>query len=143
MKLSLLGYRRMVFVDVIILIAVVLVLAAGVIGPVKNEIASGATPQMALNAFWLNIGLNLLAAVILFFIAMRSKGRSWITTAGHIIAAIIVLLLGLALADAASAYKSHGPQMQTATILLYICAVADLLAGVYAFITAFLQPKKV
>jgi hypothetical protein len=142
MKLSLFAYRRMVFLDVIILVAVVLVLAVGVIGPVKDEVARGGTPQMALNAFWINIGLSLLAAVVLFVIAMRSKGRSWVTTTGHIVATIVVLLLGLALADAASAYKSHGPEMQTATIILFICAAADLLAGLHVFITAFLQPKK-
>ncbi len=99
MKLSLLVYRRMLFIYAAIVVAVALVLALGVIGPVKVEVSLGATPERAVQAFWGNIGLNLLAALALVLIAIRSKGRSWISISLHIIIGLIVLFLGLALAD--------------------------------------------
>jgi len=142
MKLSLLVYRRMLFIYAAIVLAVALVLALGVIGPVKVEVSLGATPERAVQAFWANFGLNLLSAVAFILIAIRSKGRSWISTSVHIIVGLIVLFLGIALADAASAYKSHGPSMQTASILLFLCAAADFLTGALVVTTAFLQPKK-
>ena len=56
--------------------------------------------------------------------------------------ALIVMFLGFALTDAASAYRSHGPPMQTASTLLFACAAADFLTGVAVLIMNFLQPKQ-
>ena len=94
----------------------------GVIPPVEAEASRGATPERAVQAFWVNIGFTLLSAITLVFIAIRSKGRSWISTSGLIIVGLIVLLLGLALADAASAYQKHGQLMESASVILFICA---------------------
>lgn len=142
MRFSLSVYRRMLFVYAAVLVAVALVLAFVVVGPVTDEVSLGATPQRAVQAFWANFGLNLLSAVVLILIAVRSKGRTWISTCVHVIMGLIVVFLGIALADAASAYQSHGPSMQTASILLFICALADILTGLLVVISAFLQPKK-
>ena len=142
MKASLLLYRRMLLVCVVVLFIVALVVALGVIPPLKSDTYPGVTPEKAAAAFWVNIGLNLLSAFSLFFIAIRSKGRSWKSTSVLVIAGVIVLLLGLALADAASAYQKHGPSMQYASIFLFICAAADFLAGVTVITAAFLRPKK-
>ena len=98
---------------------------------------------MVATAFWINIGLNLLSAFFLFFISLRSKRRNWKSTSALIITGLLVLILGLALADAASAYQKHGPSMQTASILLFICAAVDFLSGVTVITTAFLRPKTV
>ncbi len=142
MKFKLLIYRRMLLVCAVVFVIVALVLALGVIPPVKADTYPGVTPERAVAAFWVNISLNLLSALTLFFIAIRSKGRSWISTSVLVIAGLIVLLLGLALADAASAYQKHGPSMQFASILLFICAAADFLGGALVVTTAFLRPKK-
>jgi hypothetical protein len=142
MKLSLFAYRRMLLVYAAVVVVVALVLAFGVIGPVKGDVSLGTTPVRALRAFWANIGLNLLMAAVVIFIVIRSKGRSWISVTGHTIVGFIVIFLGIALSDAASAYRSHGSSMQTATILMYACAAADILIGVLFIITTFLQPKK-
>ena len=142
MKVSLLLSRRMLLVSAVATVTVALVLPLGVIQPIKAEFARGATPGNAVNAFWLNISLNLLAALTFIFISLRSKGRNRASTSVLVIAGLMVAFLGFALTDAASAYLSHGPQMQTTSILLYICAVADLLAGVVVITTAFLRPNK-
>ena len=119
MKLSLPVYRRMLFVYAAVIVAVALVIALGVIGPVKDDVYRNATPEVAVKAFWFNIGFTLFMAAILVLIAIPSKGRSGISTAVHIVVGFIVTILGLILIDAASAYHSHGPSMQTASTLLF------------------------
>jgi uncharacterized membrane protein len=143
MKDSRLFYRRLLFVCAAIFFTVAIVLILGVIQPVKIEVSRGATPEKAVTAFWVNIGLNFLSAVTLVFIAIKSKHRSWMSTSVLVIVGLLVLILSLALADAASAYQSHGPQMQSASLILFTCAAADFLAGALVFTTAFLRPKKV
>ncbi len=142
MKFSFPVYRRMLLIYAALVVIVALVLAVGVIGPVKAEAAAGATPERAVHAFWVNIGINLLSAITLGLLAIRSKGRGWISTSVHIITGLVIMFLSIALADAASAYQSHGPAMQTATVLLFLCAAADFLTGALVFTTAFLQPEK-
>jgi hypothetical protein len=132
----------MIFVCSSVFVIVALMLVLGVIPPVKTEALQGATTETAVKAFWVNVGLNLLSAFILIFIAIKSKVRNWISTSILVIIGFMVLLLGLALADAASAYQSHGPSMQSASIILFICAAVDFLGGVLVIITAILRPKK-
>jgi hypothetical protein len=125
-----------------LLIAVALVVAAGVIPPVKADTFPGATPEGAVPAFWGCVVLSLLAATVLGFIAIRTKGRSSLSTTFLVLLAFLVLLLAFALTDAAFAYHSEGPAMQTAAILLFLCSAADLLAAVLVITTAFLLPKR-
>lgn len=139
MKLSPLAFRRVLFSYIAVFVVVALVLALGVIEPIKVEAAFGATREIAVKAFYVITGLNVLSAVILFFIATRFKGQDW--GAIFIIGGIIMILLGIMLADAASAYQSHSPAMQDASVLIYFCAAVDFLTGVLLFITAFVRPK--
>jgi xanthosine utilization system XapX-like protein len=143
MNLSLSVYRRMLFIHAAIFAAVALVLTIGVIEPVKVEASIGATKAIAVKAFWVNIGLNFLSAVVLVLIAIRFKSQIWNATPVHAVVGIVAILLGLSLVDAASAYQTHGPSMQTASTLLFFCAAADFLAGVLLVMTAFFQPKNV
>lgn len=142
MKLRLPVYRRMLFIYAAIFAAIALALAIGVIEPVKVEASIGATKAIAVKAFWVNIGLNLLSTVVLVLIAIRFRTQVWNAIPVNVVVGIVAILLGVILADAASAYNSHGPSMQTASLLLFFCAAADFLVGVMLFITAFLQPKK-
>ena len=142
MKLSFPVYRRILFIYSAIVVMVALVLVLGVIGPVKSEAAAGATPERAVHAFRVNIGFNLLSAITLGLLATRLKGRSWISTSVHIITGLVIMFLGFALADAASAYLKHGPEMQSAAVLLFLCAAADFPTGILVGATAFLQPEK-
>jgi len=120
-----------------------LVVALGVIPPVKVDTYPGVKHDKVVAAFWINIGLNLLAAFVLFVMSLRITMRNWISTTVLVITGLLVLFLGLALADAASAYQGHGPSMQTASILLFICAAVDFLSGVTVIVTAVLRPKTV
>lgn len=143
MNLSLLVYRRVLFICAAMFAVVALILMGGVLEPVAVEASIGATKAVAVKAFWVNIGLNLLLAVILVLIAIRQKTQTWNATPVHAVGGIIGILLGIILLDAASAYQSHGPSMQTASLLLFFCAAIDFLTGLMLVITAFFQPKRI
>lgn len=133
---------RLLLICSALICLVALLIALIVIPAVKIEWRSGGTPEKAVWAFWLNIVLSLLSAAICAGIAIWSKGRSLISTIILVFLGLVVLALGLALCDAASAYRSHGQAMQTASTLLFFCAAADILIGAFIFAAAFLRPKR-
>jgi len=132
--------RRMLVISGALLVAVAITLMSGVIGPVTEEFRRGATPDIAVKAFWVNIGLSLLLAVFVVVVATSSVGPRWISVSLLILSGLVVLVLGLALADAGEAYRSHGPQMATASTLLFVCAVADIFAAGLTVTAAVLRP---
>ena len=142
MAVSPLLCRRLLVVCAVLLFAVALAVAVGVIPPVRAATFPGATPGRAVPAFWVSVGLHLVVALTLVFTAMRSKGRSWISTSGLVVMGLAVLLFGIALTDAFFAYHSEGSSMRTVSVLLFFCVAADSLAGVLTITTAFLRPKK-
>lgn len=142
MRVGLRLYRRVLLVCAVAIVSVALVLAFGVIRPVKAEAYRGATPEQAVLAFWVNIGFNLLSASALFVIALPSRRLSWISRFVVVIVGLMVMFLGIALADAGTAYQSHGPAMRIASILLLCCAAADFLAGIAVTAAAILLPKE-
>jgi glucan phosphoethanolaminetransferase (alkaline phosphatase superfamily) len=142
MRISQSSYRRALFVHATIAAVVALVLALGVIPPVSVEASTGATTQRAVQAFWINFGLTMVLAATLVLIAIRSRGRSWLNSALHVGIGLLLMILGLALADAGSAYRSHGPSMQSASVILFVCAAADFLTGASIVVTPFLRQKR-
>ncbi len=119
-----------------------IILIAGVIPPVKADTYQFATPDRAVPAFWVIVVFNLLAAVVLGSNAIRATVRSRRLLLNFGMLAFIVLLFALGLTDAACALRGHGPDMQTASALLFLCVAADVLAALLTFATAFLLPKQ-
>ena len=142
MKASLPFCRRMLLVCAGLFVAAALLIALGVIPPVKADTTPGASPEDAVPAFWVIVGLNLLVAVAVASIAIWSKRRSRGSTSVLVVFGLVALLGGLALVDAAFAFRGHGPSMQTASTLLFVCVAADILAGAAVVTTAFLRPKE-
>jgi hypothetical protein len=100
-----------------------------------------ATPQRAVPVFWLIAALNLLAATLLGFTAIRATDRSRLSTSVFGILAFLVFLLACGLTGPAYGYREHGPAMQTTSILLIFCSAAEFLAAVLLSTTAFLLPE--
>ena len=142
MKFSRSFFRRLLMVCAAVIVCIAVVLAGGVIQPVKAEVSRGSTPEKAVLAFWVNIGMSLLSALALLVMAMRSNGPGWISKSGLIVVGLIVMFLGFALFDAGSAYRSHGPAMQSASTLLFVCAAVDFLAGALVVAATAFSPKK-
>jgi len=134
--------RCALLISAALIVAVALVVAAGVIPPVKADTFPDATPESAVPAFWANVLIGLLMAVILAVTAIRTSGRSRRSTVMLTVVAALVLILAFALNDAALAYKAEGPPMRSATTLLFLCAAVDLLAAVLIGASAFQLPKR-
>jgi cell division protein FtsW (lipid II flippase) len=133
----------MLFVCAVLCVIVALVVALGVIPLVNADTDPSINHEKVTAAFWINIGLTLLSAVSLFVVVIRAKERSWKSTSVFIIAGFLVLILGLALAQAAAAYRNASPPLQSASMLLAIGAVVDSLVGLAIIVVAFLRPQRV
>jgi hypothetical protein len=142
MKLSHAVCRRTLQIIAVLLIVVALIVAVAVIPQIKAEVLRGGTPEIAVTAFWVNIFLTVLAAVVIWFVAIRTKRRRFLPLFALGLMAFIILLLGWALGDAAEAYSGHGPAMQTASIILFICCGIDLLAVLSVIIAIVFFPKQ-
>ena len=143
MNMSHMSSSRMLMSCTVLLLLVATLLALSVIPAVKSDSYPGTTPDRAVPAFWVNFGITIIAATICAAIVLVSKERSRASTSSLVVVGLIVLMLGLALVDAAAAYRSHGPSMQSISTILFICATVDILVGVTFGIVAFLRPKKV
>jgi hypothetical protein len=133
--------RRLILIGAALLVGIALAVAVGVIPPVKAAPYPLASPK-AVHAFWLNVVLQVLAAAALVFIAGRTTGRRRRLTTGLGFLAFFIILLGLALTDAASAYRGDSPGLNRASIFLFVCAAADLIAAVLVVTSAFLLPRR-
>ncbi len=141
MAVSAVRCQWMLAACVVLVVAVALVVAVGVIPMVRVATVPNISHEDAVPAFWISVGLPLLSAVVLLFIAALSKGRSQLSTSGLVVTDIAVLLLGFVLSDAALAFLEAGPSLRTVTMLLFLCVAADAVAGALTIMTAFLRPR--
>ena len=130
--------RLMLAVCIILVVAVGLVVALVVIPPVRVAANPDITPESAVPAFWVGVGLQILAALVLVLTAALSKGRGRLSTSCLVGTGVLVLFLGFALGDAARAFREAG--MRGVATLLFACVAADALAGALAITAAFLRP---
>jgi len=142
MKLSPTVSRRILQTIAVLLIVVALIVAVAVIPQIKAEVTRGGTPQKAVIAFWVNIIITVVAAVVIWFIAIKTRRRRFFPLFVLGLLAFILLVLGWSLGDAAAAYSGHGPAMQTASIILFIVCGIDLLAVLLLIISTVLFPKQ-
>lgn len=133
--------RHLLFICSALIAIVAFLILFIVIPAVKIDWLAGATPEIAVWAFWFNIVLSFVSAAICAAVAIWSKGRSLISTIILVLLGFVLLALGLALIDAAGAYRSHGHSMQIASTYLFICAAVDILVGAFILGAAFLRPR--
>lgn len=142
MAVSLAKSRSILAASVVFVAAVAMLVAVGVIPPVRVTTAPDIRVEDAVFAFWMAFGLHLLAASLLLLTAALSKGRSRISTTTLVVIGIAILFFGFVLSDAARAFGAAGPSLRTVTMLLYLCVAADTLAGALTLTAAFLRPAR-
>jgi hypothetical protein len=138
---ALVSWRRWLWVGTGVFVVVALLLALGVIPAVKADTFPGAAPQRAALAFWWAVGLSLLAAAMLGLVPFWTRGRIRFERLGMGFAALLAFILGLATAGAGAAFRSHGPSMRGAVIVLFVCVVLYVVDGLLVVATAWLLPK--
>ncbi len=134
--------RRLILIVAALLVGVSLVEAVGVIPRVAAAPYPLASAK-AVPAFWVNVVLQVLVAAILVLLAVRATGRTRLLVVVLGFLALFTIGLGLALIDAASAYWGDSPGLHRASILLFVCAAADLVAAVLVVTIAFLLPRRI
>ena len=134
-------WRLMLAACIVLLVLVSVVVAFGVIPPVRVATVPEITPEDAVPAFLVAVGLHLLAALVILLVVTLSKARTGRSTSSLFITGVLVLLLGLLLSDAALAFREAGATMQIVATLLLACVVADALAGALSITSALLRPK--
>ena len=139
MAITLARSRSMLTVCIVLVVAVGLAVAVGVIPPVRLATNPDISPESAVPAFWAGVGFQAFAALVLILTTVLSKGRSWISTACLVATGILVLFLGFVLGDAARAFLEVG--MSTVGAILLACVAADVLAGALVITTAILRPR--
>ena len=142
MSVSLVVSKRVFLVIASLMIIIALVVAIFIIPDVKMEVLRGGTPEKVITAFWVNILFNILAALTLIFITLKSQERNWITTSILLLVALVILILGWALNDAGVAYSNNGPEMATASTMLILCGTIELILFILVLVFTFLRPKQ-
>ena len=132
--------RWMLLLAASLAFGIAVIVALGVIPPVRTDTFAGARPGAAATTFAVNAILNVLVGIaLLAAVPWRSggAGKELIVVAG-----VVGLLLGSALLDAAGAFMGHGPGMRTAVVICFAGAAGDLGAGVLVLIAAFRGQRK-
>ena len=142
MMVSLKLCRRSLLICSALIVAVAVVLVAGVIPPVKADTSPVAQPKSAAAAFLMHVIFSLLIAAILGAVAIRTRGRGDGSRIVLGFMAFFVLVLALTLTDAAFAFGAEGHAMQTTSTLLFFCTAIEYLAAVLVATTAVLLPKQ-
>ena len=135
--------NRLLLVCASLFLLVAFVVALRVIPAVKSDISPNAVPERAVPPFWVNVGFSLLLSASCGAIAVWSRGRDRFSTASLVVLGIVALLLGLALVDAAVAFRSHEMLARGTSIFLFVCGTVDLLAGALVLLVTYRRPKKV
>ncbi len=134
-------FKRLLLVCAVLFALVVAVVALVVVPAVESDVSPNASPGRAVPAFWVNVGLNLLLAVVCVAVAVWTKIRRPSSTAILVVVAIVALLLGLALIDAAFAFRSHDSIMRNTPALLFVCAAADMVAGAFVVLAVLRRSR--
>jgi hypothetical protein len=133
--------NRLLLVCASLFLLVALVVALRVIPAVKSDMSPNAVPERAVAAFWVNVGFSLLLSASCGAIAFWSRGRDRFSTTSLVLLGVVALLLGLALVDAGSAFRSHEMLARGTSIVLFVCATVDLLAGALVLVVTYRRPK--
>jgi hypothetical protein len=130
--------RRWLLTCAALLVAVALVVAAGVVPLTKANTFPQATPENAVPVFWGIVVLNLLVAASLAFIAVRAGDGRRLSPIVLGFLAFLAFVPACLLAVAGFASLGHGPSMRIASILLLLCSAAEFLVTGLVSTTALL-----
>ena len=139
--------REMVYKRLLLVCAGMFALAAAtvalvVIPAVGSDESPNALPERAMAAFWVNAGLSILLAIACAGVAIPAQRKVPRTVAILVVVALSGLLLGLALIDAAVAFRSHQLIKQGTPAILFVCAAVDIVAGIVVVLVLARRPWK-
>ena len=120
--------RRLLLAGAVLLVAAAPLVALGVVPPLLADLTytTGFRPRLAAELLGVAAALNLLVAALIAFFALRPRDRC---SGGYLgVPAVMALLLALLYAFS-SGIRSQNPALSTASVVLVICAICDLVAA--------------
>ena len=131
--------RVMLLIGAGIIFVIVLIVSVWVIPRVATDTSPIASPESAVNSFWVFAIANVLFGLAMLGATFFARGS--MSTVLLVFAGFGALLFGLWLLDGAFAFAEHGPSMQGVTAVLFACVGGDWLAGMLAFVGAVLLAR--
>jgi len=125
-----------------LLILVILSIISWVIPHVIQDIIPGASPEKAVLAFWTLIAIHLIIMTVLIGIIMVSRRGGRLRKTWFIIPGIILILISMLLLDAAGSCLEQQPDMISVPIVLFSCAICDMMAGIITIMLPTRIPEK-
>ena len=132
--------QRKVFRRVAILELVAVLSLIAVIPRLYKEVTPDGIPMVAVYATLVSMGVHLLILIGILSGIRVTKRKGRINREINIVAAVVLILLGLLLMDGAFSYAED---LVYVSIGMFLCVFCDLAAGVVSIIAVFrLKPKK-
>jgi len=117
-------------------------LAALVIPGAKDDPSPGATPERAVPVLWFIVAVNFALAFLLFALSRAAATlANWRWRVVICLAALPMVLMGLAMTDGAFAYWGHGAPMRPAAVAMFGSAGSNVVAGILTTLLGLLRSK--
>ena len=141
MKISYESWKRIYLISAALLGIVAISIALFVVPKAAVDIHPGVKHEMIAFIWGFNISINVVMLFVLVLMAISSKLKRGITTPIVIFLMFIVFILAFACNDAALAYSSHGPSMQIASVILFVCAALEAIVWFLMLATLVLRKR--
>jgi len=135
--------RRLILIGAALLAAAAIALVLGVIPPVRSDVFPQAAPGSAAAAFLIQAAVAVLAAIALVFVAYRAIDRPRSSIAMLYLIGALVFLLGIVLVGPALTFRTHGPSLHGAIVLMFLSAAAEFATAGLVVAAASRLPKSI
>lgn len=132
--------ERLLYTATGLIILVNFSLILWVIPQVIKDTSTEASFDKAASVFWALLAIHLILLVVLIWIIVVSHRGGQIPRTALILPGIILILMSIFLIDSAGAYLERQPDMFCMPLILFICALSDMMAGVIAIMLTTRQP---
>ena len=132
--------KRISLLSAALVLIVAILISLFVIQPVAVDSHPGVPHERIVFIWGVNITVNILVGYILVLISqIKKEGIGWIITSSILL--FIIFLLAFACNDAAMAYLSHGPDMQSVALVLFISAGIEVVVWLLILSTIIFRKR--
>jgi hypothetical protein len=135
-------WRRSLLACICALVAIALVVAAGVVPPSRADTFSKALPAQAARFELTLAALNLVIAGALAWTALRSSAARRVSKFLLALAALLSFPIAFFFTAAGAGFLAHGPAIRVASLLLLACGAVETVVAVVVLLVSQLAVKE-
>ena len=129
-------WRRSLLACACALVAIALVVVAGVVPPTKADTFPEAAPAEAARFVWTLAALNLVIAGALAWTTLRSSAARRVSKVVLALAALLSFPIAFFFTASGAGFLAHGPAMRAASLLLLACAAVETVVAVMVLLVS-------